>query len=668
MLVGVRVDWSSARWAFVVALLAISAACTDSEQDDADRDDEPDAVEGPWDPEAALPGSFEIVRVTETQQHGPDGAVEQDFVAAVGPTREDPRFLELALFEFDKPADFADAADFVGRAEGVASQALPTAGIDFAFVPDGAAPDMSRRESLQLPAGGPFPHSTFRGDVGRRVFAVGSARILQPRDVDVLVPILATAAWPDDRRLPQEMRVLVEEPLPGGAVVELASELGEVRIEVREEVPLGWFEYLSWDDPREDPPAALASPDAMVSITPVSNFGIGGISLEPEVVRIWTDDERLLILSHPELPAAMVAALRGAFETASVEELLALAEEAPEWDEVAAEADRLPASAPPSVETLAELQDFVETMRGVELDAPLQYQFVTSPPSENAAGAFVGPRLWSVLDVLGLVEPSQTRRGANEARVEQIKGVPGTVLIQETEEFTETIVVHEMTHTVDEQVLEGVTSTASVELFSPSVAAVEGNAHRVAAAYVASLGEDAEGAVPPFPAIFPNGGDPRLSLASRNALEFAYDEGRTFAEAIAADGGERAIDESLQRPPTSTEQILFPKAYLAGDEPITVSTPEPPEGALIVDEGVLGSYLLLLAVEGDGSSSVDGRAAVDGWAGDAYVLYETDRDVCIDATIEMDTSEAADRLASALAQPGRTAIAVGPTVTLSDCD
>ena len=63
---------------------------------------------------------------------------------------------------------------------------------------------------------------------------------------------------------------------------------------------------------------------------------------------------------------------------------------------------------------------------------------------------FLSSKLGSLLARLDLVEPEQSRVAANQARIEQHHGVPGTVARQATSAFTEMVVVHEITHTIDE--------------------------------------------------------------------------------------------------------------------------------------------------------------------------------------------------------------------------
>jgi hypothetical protein len=59
--------------------------------------------------------------------------------------------------------------------------------------------------------------------------------------------------------------------------------------------------------------------------------------------------------------------------------------------------------------------------------------------------------------------------------------------------------------------------------------------------------------------------DGRLPDGLRKEYAFPYEAGAAFVEALVADGGWEAVNEAYSRPPTTTEQILHPDKYLAGE-------------------------------------------------------------------------------------------------------
>jgi hypothetical protein len=105
---------------------------------------------------------------------------------------------------------------------------------------------------------------------------------------------------------------------------------------------------------------------------------------------------------------------------------------------------------------------------------------------------------------------------------------------------------------------------------------------------------------------------------------FPYIYGKIFVQDLYDQGGWPAVNAAYANPPASTEHILHPERYRAGDEPIPVSIPsladtlgsdwrlifEDPIGELM-----LRVYLLdLLGVE-------DATRAAQGWGGDLCAVY-----------------------------------------------
>jgi hypothetical protein len=98
-----------------------------------------------------------------------------------------------------------------------------------------------------------------------------------------------------------------------------------------------------------------------------------------------------------------------------------------------------------------------------------------------------------------------------------------------------------------------------------------------------------------------------------------YFDGRNLAAAIFAKGGFALLNQKLERPPRSMEQVLHPEKYLeAVDEPAQVALPEASSSKPIFD-GTLGEFLIRVLLragpEGEGAS---GAAA--GWDGDRYAV------------------------------------------------
>lgn len=112
-----------------------------------------------------------------------------------------------------------------------------------------------------------------------------------------------------------------------------------------------------------------------------------------------------------------------------------------------------------------------------------------------------------------------------------------------------------------------------------------------------------------------------------NQISFPYQAGSLFVKALFDQGGLAAIDVAWANLPQSTEHILHPEQYLAGDEPQNVTLP-PLVDALgedwaLLDEGTFGEFYLreYLSQRLD-KNSVD--VAAMGWGGDRYAVFWDD--------------------------------------------
>lgn len=122
--------------------------------------------------------------------------------------------------------------------------------------------------------------------------------------------------------------------------------------------------------------------------------------------------------------------------------------------------------------------------------------------------------------------------------------------------------------------------------------------------------KDLSGLSMPVPAV---PGAPRV-LADQ--LVLPYIVGRDFARAVWQRGGWEAVKAAWSRPPASTEQVLHPEKFFAGEGPRPVDVTYQPAGGTAVNEGVLGE-LLTRTLLGEGSD-----VAAAGWAGDQFRLWD----------------------------------------------
>jgi hypothetical protein len=100
-----------------------------------------------------------------------------------------------------------------------------------------------------------------------------------------------------------------------------------------------------------------------------------------------------------------------------------------------------------------------------------------------------------------------------------------------------------------------------------------------------------------------------------------YFDGRNLAAAIFEKGGFALLNQKLEAPPRSMEQVLHPEKYLERvDEPAEVRLPEADKGKPSFD-GTLGEFLVRVLLRGGPQAEKAGNAAA-GWDGDRYAVLD----------------------------------------------
>ena len=107
---------------------------------------------------------------------------------------------------------------------------------------------------------------------------------------------------------------------------------------------------------------------------------------------------------------------------------------------------------------------------------------------------------------------------------------------------------------------------------------------------------------------------------------FPFGEGLDFAVQLFQSAGNWSlINQALETPPPSTEQVLHLEKYATGEMPISVEMPDLGRvlggGWKHVRTGVLGELIITAWLETDFSPQAASIAAT-GWGGDAYSLFE----------------------------------------------
>ena len=145
----------------------------------------------------------------------------------------------------------------------------------------------------------------------------------------------------------------------------------------------------------------------------------------------------------------------------------------------------------------------------------------------------------------------------------------------------------------------------------------------------------------------------RTPAILRDTLTFPYTTGFGYVTNVQATGGWPAVNAYFAKMPQSTEQILHPEKYAAGEAPVKVTLPADLASRLgtgwtVPLQDTFGELQLGIWLRENGVASADATKAAAGWGGDRLAVMEgpsgawaiaihTDWDTDADAT-EFDTA------------------------------
>lgn len=118
----------------------------------------------------------------------------------------------------------------------------------------------------------------------------------------------------------------------------------------------------------------------------------------------------------------------------------------------------------------------------------------------------------------------------------------------------------------------------------------------------------------------------QLPALTRERLMFPYSSGLYFVGELYRAGGYDLVNRVYEKPPTTTEQILHPDRYLAGEGAATVPTPGLPKGHVTVASGSVGQLWTKVTLGVCVDPDIAARAA-EGWGGDAFRITRTPDDL-----------------------------------------
>ncbi|MFV0260253.1 MAG: hypothetical protein ACK5PP_17600 [Acidimicrobiales bacterium] len=211
--------------------------------------------------------------------------------------------------------------------------------------------------------------------------------------------------------------------------------------------------------------------------------------------------------------------------------------------------------------------------------------------------------------------------------------------------YVQSVLVHELVHAHDDQWADLEREAANDDADYASLAVIEGNASRVEEAWIGALSAADRDRLEQERQASISDADLRdlLELPSIviDLTLSPYEDGLVYVEAVAAAGGEPAVNEALTFPPTTSEDILHPDVSVGGPgTDVDVEVAAPGVDGTVVDEDQMGELLL---------REWFGPRAAAGWAGDRYVLWTgPDGRSCVTDLVATDTMADRDELAQAV--------------------
>ena len=330
-----------------------------------------------------------------------------------------------------------------------------------------------------------------------------------------------------------------------------------------------------------------------------------------------------------------------------------------------------------------EISDVVERERGLAFTEPVDVELAGEGEFQRRLledfdeGVEELRETEVLLKAFGLVEPDvdlvdamRTLLGAGvvgfyDPETDELV-VRGTALTP----YVRTTIAHELTHALDDQHFDldrPEYDDADDEIDFGFGALVEGNARRVEGAYLDGLSDEEQLDAASEELSLGSGldlGDVPLVLV--DLISAPYGLGHDFVDELIDDGGQEALDAAFGAPPRTSEQVIDPATYQAGEGRIEV--PVPSVVGQVVDQGVAGQFLIQVVLA-DALDADRGREAAAGWGGDSVVAWRNGERPCATLAVVGDnpgeTAELRGAFEDWAAERGGGGIGQGPDVTIT---
>jgi len=328
------------------------------------------------------------------------------------------------------------------------------------------------------------------------------------------------------------------------------------------------------------------------------------------------------------------------------------------------------------------LVDFVEKTRGltfkhpvfVDFLTPSQYSTSVHVPAPSQADRTDDQRHAGFYRSVGLVSGNVDLAATSNQIADQgtlayyshhtkrvdVRGTDLTVGLRVT-------LVHELTHALQDQHfdLTRIDRMASTGAQTAFQSLFEGDAVRIEEAYAASLTAPERAAYATERNAQKGSADTGLASVPPALVTLfgaPYDLGAMLLAVLEHKNGNAAIDDAFRNPPVDEAQVFDPWVYLANQQPDKVADPATAKGENRFHSGDFGALSWFVTI----SQRIDPHPALqaaDAWAGDRYVAFERNKQVCVRADIDATSAAAGDRLAAAFTQWGQAMPASTAAVT-----
>jgi hypothetical protein len=297
-----------------------------------------------------------------------------------------------------------------------------------------------------------------------------------------------------------------------------------------------------------------------------------------------------------------------------------------------------------------EISTEVEDLRGLDFEEPVTVDLASDDEFEQRLLADFDEdadelaTAGVLLAAFGLIEPDADVVGAmRELLGGGVVGFydpeTGELVVRGTSlsPYVRVTIAHELTHALDDQHF-GLDrpeyDAADDEISYGFSALVEGSASRVERSYREALSDDDRATALAEETELARGVDPSaVPFALVEEIISPYVDGEAFVEALVDDGGQDVLDGAFAEPPTTSEQVLEPDAYLAGEDGVDVAAPA--VHAEVLDEGVVGMRTVRAVLAGVLGDAAAGSVA-SGWGGDRAVIWRDGERSCATMAVEGD--------------------------------